>query len=363
MPKKRAKDGVSIVIRREEEGEHGHHGGAWKVAYADFVTAMMAFFLLMWLLNATTEQQRRGIAAYFSPLANVENGFSGAGLVPGGISPAENGVSLAMKGSGTPPNNAAAAQSAATQASMLDGAGMPHADPADDDGGSSGPEDAGSGHVDGPKTADTAREGAAAAAPDRSAAGAPGQPAAATAAGSKGEADAARAEDRALKAAAEQMRQALAATPAMAEVPDQMAIDLTPDALRIQILDSESKPMFARGSVVPNPRAVALLRTLAPFLARLNEKISIGGYTDAAPCPPGQPSNWSLSSGRADAARDVLVAGGLPDNRLLDVTGFADRHLLLPADPLASANRRVVLTVHRVHAAPPEPASPAAKGA
>jgi len=54
-----------ILIRKEEVVEH--HGGSWKVAYADFVTAMMAFFLLMWLLNATTEEQRRGLADYFSP--------------------------------------------------------------------------------------------------------------------------------------------------------------------------------------------------------------------------------------------------------------------------------------------------------
>ena len=65
--RKRGAGGAVIVIRREESGEGGHHGGAWKVAYADFVTAMMAFFLLMWLLNATSEDQRRGIADYFSP--------------------------------------------------------------------------------------------------------------------------------------------------------------------------------------------------------------------------------------------------------------------------------------------------------
>src|SRR5579875_4019091 len=78
MAKGRGKDKGSIVLRKEEVIEGGHHGGAWKVAYADFVTAMMAFFLLMWLLNATTEEQRRGIADYFSPhdeLARVTSGF------------------------------------------------------------------------------------------------------------------------------------------------------------------------------------------------------------------------------------------------------------------------------------------------
>jgi len=67
-----------IIKRKKVVGGGGHHGGAWKVAYADFVTAMMAFFLLMWLLNATTEQQRKGLADYFSPTIPV-NRISGGG--------------------------------------------------------------------------------------------------------------------------------------------------------------------------------------------------------------------------------------------------------------------------------------------
>lgn len=70
-----------IIKRKKVSGGGGHHGGAWKVAYADFVTAMMAFFLLMWLLNATTEQQRDGLADYFSPsvpLAKYSGGGTGA---------------------------------------------------------------------------------------------------------------------------------------------------------------------------------------------------------------------------------------------------------------------------------------------
>lgn len=72
---------VIIIKRKKIIAASGHHGGAWKVAYADFVTAMMAFFMLMWLLNATTESQRKGIADYFSPtvpLARVSGGGDGA---------------------------------------------------------------------------------------------------------------------------------------------------------------------------------------------------------------------------------------------------------------------------------------------
>ena len=80
-------NGGITVIKRIEEGGHGHHGGAWKVAYADFVTAMMAFFLLMWLLNATTEEQRRGLADFFNPSDALASGASGIGMPFGGMTP------------------------------------------------------------------------------------------------------------------------------------------------------------------------------------------------------------------------------------------------------------------------------------
>ena len=86
------------IIKREEVIEGGHHGGAWKVAYADFVTAMMAFFLLMWLLNATTEAQKRGLADYFSPNSTLAHGTSGTGRPFGGSSPFDDGPSISDRG-------------------------------------------------------------------------------------------------------------------------------------------------------------------------------------------------------------------------------------------------------------------------
>ena len=349
MAKRDGKKGATIIIRREEGGGAAHHGGAWKVAYADFVTAMMAFFLLMWLLNATTEQQRRGIAAYFSPMASVENGFSGAGLVPGGISPLTGGTSLVNKGTGSPPvpvpSPATPVQAAAGQAAS-DGEGAPPAADSDDD-------DQPSGTAKSP--AQTAgRDAAGSSASDAV------QPPASPGPGAR--AATAASEDASLKGAAERMRRLVAVDPALADVAGQMAIDVTPDGLRIQIMDSESRPMFDRGATVLNARASALLRKVAPFLATLPESVSIGGYTDGAAWAPGAASNWTLSSGRANAARDLLVDAGLPDGRITDVSGFADRHLLLPANPLASANRRVVLTLRRQHDMPAGAASRATGG-
>src|ERR1700679_2313768 len=89
-----------IIIRRKKKGGHaGHHGGAWKVAYADFVTAMMSFFLLLWLLNVTTDIERKGIADYFAPSAASES-KSGSGGVGGGQSITTEGAEISV---GSPP--------------------------------------------------------------------------------------------------------------------------------------------------------------------------------------------------------------------------------------------------------------------
>ena len=93
------KNAPVIIKRKKVVGGDGHHGGAWKVAYADFVTAMMAFFMLMWLLNATTEQQRKGIADYFSPTIPI-NRISGGGSGAFGGADIFTEDSLAQSGTG-----------------------------------------------------------------------------------------------------------------------------------------------------------------------------------------------------------------------------------------------------------------------
>ena len=94
MTGKRDKKGNkgSVIVKKYEIIEASHHGGAWKVAYADFVTAMMAFFLLMWLLNATTEDQRKGLADYFSPANLMSHASSGTGEPFGGHTAFDEGA-------------------------------------------------------------------------------------------------------------------------------------------------------------------------------------------------------------------------------------------------------------------------------
>ena len=76
-----------IIVKKVKKVEGGHHGGAWKVAYADFVTAMMAFFLLLWLLNAVTEEQKKGIANYFRPTLAVQNAAATFSILAGQAQP------------------------------------------------------------------------------------------------------------------------------------------------------------------------------------------------------------------------------------------------------------------------------------
>ena len=119
MAGKGKRDGAPIiVIKKIEEGGHGHHGGAWKVAYADFVTAMMAFFLLMWLLNATSEEQRRGLADYFAPTNVLGRSNTGSGQPFCGRSPNSDGKLATDTGAIRAERGALRSSKAATETEM-----------------------------------------------------------------------------------------------------------------------------------------------------------------------------------------------------------------------------------------------------
>ncbi len=309
MAGKGRKDGVTIVIRKEEGGEHGHHGGAWKVAYADFVTAMMAFFLLMWLLNATSEEQRRGLADFFSPNNVLARANSGSGQPFGGKTPNAEGASVSDNG---------AVRVERGQA---------------------------------PVTIDLEEEGETPIpAPPRPEGQEPPQEAPANPAaipdGTLRE-ELARRERVALERAAEDIRAAVRDDPALAELARQLVVEQVPEGLRIQILDAERRPMFATGSAAPNERARALLQTVVRVAARLPNGLAIAGHTDATPFRTGERSNWELSAERANAVRRLLVEGGIAEGRLQSVAGHAERELLLPAEPANPANRRVAITLLR----------------
>ncbi len=324
---KRGNKGLAPIIRREEPAGDAHHGGAWKVAYADFVTAMMAFFLVMWLLNATTEDQRKGLADYFSPNNLMSHASSGTGQPFGGHTAFDQGALVSDRGS----------------VQIMAGTRVAADEPADD------PD----------PTPETAK--AAAPAPARPAAPAggaktgpapPGRTEPAPPPGAAEAAAAARAaqeaaEQHRLERAAEEIRQAVASDPAVAALAKQITVDVTPEGLRVQLLDQERHAMFDTGSAMPNEQAKLLIVKIAPVLLRLPGPVSVQGHTDAAPYPGPDRTNWELSAERANAARRMLTEAGLSEQRIRDVTGRADRDLLLPAQPLAPANRRIAITVLR----------------
>jgi chemotaxis protein MotB len=362
------KDGAKrpIIIKREDVVEGGHHGGAWKVAYADFVTAMMAFFLLMWLLNATTDEQRRGLADYFSPMNPLARGASGTGQPFGGKTPFETGEMVSDRGTMAvvpgraneqpvpddpvtevslprTPRESDVDEPAKQGTAMFDAAGRAEnvANPQHPDA-TSNPD---AGRVD-PKlqSSPDARVLALVGSKTQAAAVALARASADEAAG---QAEQDKRERVAFAQAAAQIRDAIQGDKLLEDMASQITIDQTPEGLRIQLLDEDKRSMFALGSATMADRARMLLARMAPALMKLPEPISIAGHTDAAPYRGGDKTNWELSADRANATRRLLVEAGLPEARIRRVTGHADRDLLLPADPLAAVNRRIAIVVLR----------------
>jgi chemotaxis protein MotB len=300
-----ASDGAVVIKRIKKGGHGGHHGGAWKVAYADFVTAMMAFFLLMWLINTTTPEQKRGIADYFAPQSIAET-VSGAGGVMGGkvmgedSSRAGGAASVFQKNSPSSPSNPSRSnQNGTTHGGSASAAGQ-------------GADGASDGHAN------------------------------------------ASSQDGDFSKAAEAIHQAIEDNPDIAAMSRQVMIDNTPEGLRIQLVDQDGRPMFQQGTSEPMPYTKRLLAEIGRIVDRLPNRVSISGHTEATPFEgPNGVTNWELSSARANAARALLTAGGLSQDRIYEVAGKAGSEPLLPEDPNASANRRLSIVLLRE--APPVP--------
>jgi len=281
-----------ILIKKIKKVQGGgHHGGAWKVAYADFVTAMMAFFLLMWLINTTDPEQKRGIAEYFAP-ASVSATTSGSGGILGGTALGEDG----SKSSG----------------SMSVTELAPEA-PAD------APEEAGQSQNLAAASEEALRD------------------------------EIARREAADFTSAAESLRQAMQSMPELAELSKHLIIDQTPEGLRIQLVDQEGRSMFDQNSGRPNARAQLLLRAVARVVNQLPNRISITGHTSAQPGSnrASGPNDWSLSAERANQSRLVLQGAGVDPDRVYSVAGKAGSDPLYPDDPTLAGNRRIAIVLLR----------------
>ena len=285
-----------IVKKVKKAAPEGHHGGAWKVAYADFVTAMMAFFLLMWLLNATTEKQRKGIADYFDPAVPISPISAGGTGVMQGDSFLVEDDKVGDRPEGVRPE---------TPLPRRDGVGE---DPSEGD--SAAPEA-------------QARDGG----PDEESAMA-----------ADAEADAA------LEALAEGIREALAG--AGGDLGEHFILHLSPEGLVIEIVDRSDAPLFASGSAAPGARLSALMGVVAEVLGRTSNPLKLVGHTDARPFAGAGSDNWQLSAARANAARRLLTREGMAPGRIVEVAGRAATEPLM-ADPEAPQNRRIAITLLR----------------
>jgi len=268
-----------IIIKRVKKGGHSAHGGAWKIAYADFVTAMMAFFLLMWLLGSTTEGDRKGIADYFNTPLKIALLSSGSGA---------GDASHVIKGGG---------QDLTRTTGQVK-----------------------RGEIEAPRATvnlQALKE------------------------------EQIRAERARLEELREKVQRQIAANPRLAPLAAQIRLDMTRDGLRIQIVDEHNRPMFASGSAVVQPYMRELLREIGAVLAEVPNRLTLEGHTDAQPFAGGERgySNWELSADRANASRRELIAGGLPDDRVLRVQGLAASVPLDNQDPLLPQNRRISIIV------------------
>jgi chemotaxis protein MotB len=302
-----------IIVKRYRRVEGGHHGGAWKIAYADFVTAMMAFFLVMWLVASVSKQERAAIFEYFKN-PSMENGKS-VHPAPGMNGPGGASLSPINMGGG------------------LDAPRTTSASPIPQIG--TGPQSAGA-ESHSPSTAPQSGTE-----PSPTHAGQPISP---------------QAEERKrLEALRDQLREAVSKSQALKPFKDQLLIDIMPEGLRVQIVDAQNRAMFNVGSASLQSYTIAILRELAPYLASVPNRISITGHTDATPYPGSHNyTNWELSADRANAARRVLVASGLPADKIGRVVGLADSEPWDRTQPFSPVNRRISIIVmtHEVDRAP-----------
>jgi chemotaxis protein MotB len=294
-----------IIVKKKKKGGHGHHGGAWKVAYADFVTAMMAFFMVMWLVTAVTKDQRAAIFDYFKN-PSMEPGKS-AKPAPGQMGPG---------GASTSPINLRggldAMRPAVTKQKDIGGTAAPilSRNDASQDGASKikTPD-----HTLNPEDLATAQK---------------------------------EAEHKALESLWSELKQAVDKSQALEPFKDQLLLDITPEGVRIQIVDAQNRPMFDVGSAHLRDYTTAILRELAPYLDSVPNRISLTGHTDVRPYPSNNGyTNWELSADRANAARRALTAGGLPDEKISRVVGLASSVLFDKKEPQSPINRRISIVV------------------
>ncbi|HUO53735.1 MAG TPA: MotB family protein [Rhodoblastus sp.] len=385
-----------IIVRRRVEGEEGHHGGAWKIAYADFVTAMMAFFLVLWILNSTSKDSQTIIARYFNPVKMEDFTKNQKGIRDHQEKEVKPGVNEGEPNKAPPegPKQGAqqmrgedAAQDPNAQAPMNDETLFENPYAALDQIAGKAPEPrkgmtgASSGEqgaldafhdpfrtpaaevetddaVAGGADVATSMQGAtvvpsdraATALPSDKAATAPSPKTAASPPGAVAQAEAAAAQMAKAEAARAVNLQKQIARDAKLEAGDsgpRVEVAATSEGLLISLTDKDNFGMFEIGSSSPNPKLVHLMERIAASLKDQPGAVVLRGYTDARRYRNGPYDNWRLSASRAQMALYMLARGGLPESRVERVEGYADRRLRNPQKPEAAENRRIEILLRK----------------
>jgi chemotaxis protein MotB len=290
----------TIVIKKVmDDGHGGAHGGAWKIALADMMTAMMAFFLLMWLLGASNADQRKSIADYFKPTShsNVTMGkLAGSDGMFGGRSVID-------------PDGFPFSASQTNALNMVT------------------PRSQG-----GPTENDPSPNGA-----DSKESGQDGDP---------GKKSAEAADKANFDKMEKEIKEAMAKNPKLDKLKDQVQFARDKDGLRIEIIDKADFAMFGLGTTNMTPRAQALLGEVSKTLAAMPNKVAIRGHTDSVQFANSDDrNNWSLSAERAEETRKIIEKKGIPGNRFAKIEGVADTAPYNPSDPKDPRNRRISITV------------------
>ena len=274
-----------IIVKRVKKIAAGHHGGAWKIAFADFATAMMAFFMLLWLMSSATPEQKRLISGYFQD--------------PVGFTESASPYVIDLGGTPTP------APDRTLNPEVKD-------------------------EVDAGPDQDVGKEAETNPKVD------PAQ----------AESLAEQIERERLELLLQELQNKIEENPQLKNFKDQILFEITQDGLRIQIMDAANRPMFASGSANLEPYFEDILLAMADTIKAVPNKISFSGHTDAKPfVGRGDFGNWELSANRANAARRALVFGGVPDDQVARVVGYASSALFDRADPLNPVNRRIDIVV------------------
>ena len=300
-----------IVVKKIKIVAGGHHGGAWKIAYADFVTAMMAFFLLMWLLGSESSGTLSGIAEYFkNPVKVSMQSGSGSGgsnsILPGG------GRTITKKDGQDSPSQVNPSIRTVNNSKTID-----------------------------PKNTSTSINTV-----DPSVL-------------EKQKKDAAeyeylkKTEAENLNALEQQIKKMIESDPNLSPFKDQIMLDINTDGLRIQIVDKQNRPMFGLAKAELEPFAKNILKAMGPLINSVPNKIKIAGHTDSLPFNPANKAygNWELSAERANAARRELINNGqMNPDKVLQIDGMGSAVPFDKENLLNPVNRRIAIVVMNIKA-------------